>query len=352
MSTALKYKILSGDTYAAIASNLATCKGVTLADIEAANPEIPASSLQVGHVITVPAQGTRQPGLRYTILPEDSYWSISQGVAACVGVSAADIAGANPDTPASSLTVGQVITIPVATAQPAPAPPAPAPGPGPAPTPAPPPVGGANIGYWAKTWEHQTAPAGTTLGLAFSGWTDPNEAMPEAHNVYDRLVGNKYITFGGGNEKGAFTTDWLSKIDAEIQSGQLSAYQGIAYDVEEGDSGLSTAFRTSFATAKAKGLLVLVTISHSAPYGIHDAPTLMDSFFADPNIDFLSPQLYTAGNETANEWATTYGVTWDRYAGAKAKIIPSIVHASLYPEAQSTLATHGVTTAGYVVWAC
>ncbi|WP_413203571.1 LysM peptidoglycan-binding domain-containing protein [Rhodospirillum sp. A1_3_36] len=349
MSTALKYKILSGDTYAAIASNLATCKGVTLTDIEAANPETPASSLRVDQVITVPAKGTQQPGLRYTILPGDSYWSISQGVVASVGVSAEDIAKANPDTPASSLAIGQVISIPAAASHPAPAP---SPGPSPTPAPSPTAVGASNIGYWAKTWEHQTAPAGTTLGLAFSGWTDPNEAIPQAHAICGRLTGDKYITFGGGNEKGAFTKDWLSKIDSVIQSGQLSAYQGIAYDVEEGDSGLSAAFQTSFATAKAKGLFVLVTISHSAPYGIHDAPTLMESFFADPNIDFLSPQLYTRGNETANDWATTDGVTWNSYAKAKAKIIPSIVHASLYTEAQSTLATHGVSTAGYVVWAC
>ena len=43
---------------------------------------------------------------------------------------------------------------------------------------------------------------------------------------------------------------------------------GVVYDIEEGDSGLSAAFAESFAAVKAKGMSVLVTVSHSQPYAV------------------------------------------------------------------------------------
>jgi hypothetical protein len=113
---------------------------------------------------------------------------------------------------------------------------------------------------------------------------------------------------------------------------------------------LAAAFAQSFAAAKAKGLKVLVTISHSAPYGIGDAYPLMQSFFTNSNIDFLSPQLYTSGSELNNEYTTSGGVTWNMYAGARAKVIPSIVKANMYADAQTYFAQHGVTLAGFIQW--
>lgn len=280
---------------------------------------------------------TMTTAIKYTVQPGDSYWSIANNINDCAGVTAQDIESANPGVSASSLQVGQVINIPAT---------------GSKPQPAPQPVAAPNVGYWRRTWVSCTPPAGATMGLAFSGWTDPGTALSNSAPVVDGLVGVKYITLGGGNENGSFSAGSLGKIVAAINDGSFAAYKGIAFDVEEGDSGLAAAFQQAFAAAKAMGFKVLVTVSHSAPYGMADAKAVMSAFFQDGNIDFLSPQLYTSGSETANDWATTAGVTWEQYAGARAAIIPSIVNANLYPNAQQVLAGHGVTTQGYVVWAC
>ena len=87
----------------------------------------------------------------------------------------------------------------------------------------------------------------------------------------------------------------LANLDIAIKSRQLTGWDGISYNVEEGDSGLALAFAASFANAKANGLAVLVTVSHSQPYNVSDANALMISFFTDSNIDFLSPKLLTTG---------------------------------------------------------
>jgi len=96
---------------------------------------------------------------------------------------------------------------------------------------------------------------------------------------------------------------------------------------------------------------VLVTISHSAPYGIGDAGTLMRSFFGDGNIDIISPQLYTSGTEGSNDYTTSGGVAWSEYRGAKARIAPSIVRTSLYQSAHQYFQTQGINISGYVQWA-
>jgi LysM repeat protein len=336
MASILEYTVQAGDSFWQIAANLNACSGVSAAQLEAANPGIPATALQVGQTIAVPSPASSEVVLHYVVQPGDSYWQIATNLNACAGVTAQDIEDANPGVSSTGLSVGQVIHIPA--------------GGKPEPVPAP------NIGYWRREWVSScTPPGGATLGIAFSGLTDPTTALSRCAPVVGGLVGTRYLALGGGTDDGRFTARDLDNIATAITGGQLSAYEGIAYDIEGGDSGLASAFGQSFATAKAAGLMVLVTVSHTAPCSIADADTLMRAFFPDGNIDFLSPQLYTGGKETANDWAITSGsaITWDQYAAARAAIIPSIVSASLYPEAQSTFATaYGVTTQGYVVWSC
>ena len=77
---------------------------------------------------------------------------------------------------------------------------------------------------------------------------------------------------------------------------------------------------------------------------------LMHSFFADTNIDIMSPQLYTTGSESANDYDISHGVSWSEYANCRAAIIPSLVKAAYYDDAQQYFSSQGVTLAGYVQW--
>ncbi|MEJ2743664.1 MAG: hypothetical protein P8176_14625 [Gammaproteobacteria bacterium] len=211
------------------------------------------------------------------------------------------------------------------------------------------------MGYWYWTWDSaaHTCPENVTIGIAFSGWNDVNTAIQQSQQVINDLHGSKYISIGGGEENtGYFNAQNLTAFTQAISNGQLDGYEGIAYDIEGGDAGLGPLFAESFKAAKSQGFKVLVTVSHSAPYAISDADSLMQDFFADDNIDFLSPQLYTTGEETANDYDLTSGTstTWADYSTAKAAIIPSIVTDSLYDSAKSYFTAQGVALAGYIQW--
>jgi hypothetical protein len=206
-------------------------------------------------------------------------------------------------------------------------------------------------GYYWQTWETKyAAPSNTNMGIAFSGWVNMKPALSESSQVKEKLPGFQMFSIGGGNNNGYFTSSSLISLDAAISGGSLAGYDGIVYDIEKGDSGLTSNFAASFALAKSKGLMVVVTVSHSAPYGVDDGATLMRSFFSNPDIDYISPQLYTTGEETSNDYETSKGVSWSEYASAKAAIAPSIVIASLYEDAQQQFSTYGITTYGYIQW--
>lgn len=341
MST-LNYTILSGDTLNGIASGVNAATGVTYQEIESANPSKPANALQVGDVIAIPQPGGTQTAMRYTILSGDSYSAIANNINGAAGITADEIQAANPSVNASALQIGSVLVIP-ATASPADS------QSGSTSQPAQPTAAAQEIGYWCWTWSPGSAPTGCNTGIAFSGWTDVSTAVSQSNAVIDKLSGDKYICFGGGTSDGDMTAAGLTAITNAINDGSLNAWDGIAYDVEGGDSGLSDDFAQCFAAAKAKGFKVLVTVSHSCPYGIDDGPTLMSGFFADANIDILSPQLYTSGSESANDY-TWARVPWTDYANCKAAIAPSMVKASYYDDGVSYFATQGVTITGYVVW--
>lgn len=337
MSKALAYTVLPGDTLSAIAAGLNAAAGVSVAAIEAANPDIAPATMQVGARLAIPA---RQGGtaLTYTVHSGDTFSGIAAGLADCAGVTWQDIVAANPGLDPATLKIGQVIAIPATgTVIPVPDPLGPTPD-------------AAAIGIWHWTWSAScTPPAGCNLGIAFSGWTDPAKAIADSAKVRDGLPGAKYIAIGGGNENGAFDAASLQSVTAAIQAGQFHGWDGIAYDIEGGSGGLATLFTQSFAAAKAAGLKVLVTVSHSQPYDIPDAATLMKNFIADANIDYLSPQLYTTGKETGNDYSAI-GTPWKAYAAAHAIVVPSIVSAAMWSDAKAYFAGQGVTLGGFVQW--
>jgi hypothetical protein len=205
-------------------------------------------------------------------------------------------------------------------------------------------------GLWYWTWSQNVNPGSTNLGIAFSGWTDPAQAISDSNNVVNKLQGEKYISLGGGNDNGRWTGALVQKISSYCSQGLFNGYTGVAFDIEEGDAGLSDLFISCFRACKARGYKVLVTISHSTPYGVPDGAALMGAFFREAStIDYMSPQLYTSGAEGSNDFAAN-GVGWADYKPFSGKLIPSIVSANLYSSAQSYFAGLGIETVGYVQW--
>lgn len=101
----MTYTVVSGDTFSSIAQGL----GISVAAIEAANPGVSATNLQVGQILNVPAAAPDPIGsTKYTIKSGDTFWSISQAA----GISVAEIEAANPGVPATNLQVDQVINVP------------------------------------------------------------------------------------------------------------------------------------------------------------------------------------------------------------------------------------------------
>ena len=97
-------------------------------------------------------------------------------------------------------------------------------------------------------------------GIAFSGWTDPAKAVADSAKVVASLPGTKWISLGGGNANGAFpSVASVSAITSAINAGTFAGYSGIVFDIEEGTSGLASAFAQSFAAAKSKGFKVSST---------------------------------------------------------------------------------------------
>ncbi|CDF41072.1 unnamed protein product [Chondrus crispus] len=209
------------------------------------------------------------------------------------------------------------------------------------------------VGYYAWTWPYTPTPGlySATMSVAFSGFTNARTALDRSKKVYRTLKGDKYIAFGGGTEPGRFTRAGIASINAVISGGLLSGYSGIVYDVEAGDSGLRGDFARSFALAKSYDFSVVVTVSHSAPYGIEDAGTLMDSFLSSRNIDYISPQLYTGGTEFSNDYSISSGYGWYKYQNSYPRVVVSIVQARLYDDAFKYFRNIRIPLSGYIQWA-
>ncbi|WP_138506739.1 hypothetical protein, partial [Nostoc sp. PA-18-2419] len=66
-------------------------------------------------------------------------------------------------------------------------------------------------GYWDKTYSPSHPFDHSTLGIAFSGWAKPDQALSDSAKIKNRLVGHKYISLGGGDSdgNGSFTQEIL-----------------------------------------------------------------------------------------------------------------------------------------------
>lgn len=334
MNTALVYTIKSDDTLSRIANAISASAGVTAVNLVTVNPGVNPNHLQVGQHIKIPYLNDNSSTWIYTILEGDSFESIETGLSQCYGITYDDIEKNNSLTeiyvgkklyiPATNITGNNLFNL-SSTAK--------------------------NMGYWNWSWSKGVCPKNATMSIAFSGWADMKKYLENCHSMQSSLIGTKYLSLNG-NENSRFTRLTLTEITLAIQMGKLDSYDGVAYDVEEGDSGLADHFATCFKAAKDRGLKVLVTVSHSAPYGIDDADDLMQAFLTNDNIDILSPQLYITGEESTNNYQLTSNTktTWADYAKSKAVIVPSIITASLYNAAKNYFNEQGVELDGYIQW--
>lgn len=198
-------------------------------------------------------------------------------------------------------------------------------------------------------------PTDATFGIAFNGWADPVKAMSESTPVHDGLLGEKWIDAGGGNANGRWSADALSAWEQTIKNGDLSSWDGIVFDIEEcSSSGLAPNFESAFRTAKEANMKVLVTVSHSAPYGCGDPDVLMKAFFANDDVDILSPQLYTNGNEAQPSFDAGNMVSWDDWSSSKGRFVPSIGCNAIanggYDATKDFFTKYNLVPTGYIVW--
>ena len=201
------------------------------------------------------------------------------------------------------------------------------------------------VGYYSWNWG--TGSIGPAIypkvGIAFTGYVDVQTAIDGYNSLYcnycPKLSGENgpWITIGGGNDLGMYTKATLENVIRDINLIKKANYSGVVFDIEnvKGSSAeMIPLFRQAFARAKEWGLTTVVTTSHSAPTVTdtpQDAVDFQLSWINDTNIDIISPQLYTFGNETEPDWSPTWqctmpdGCEWWLYQNFKGIIAPSIV---------------------------
>merc|ERR1711881_697121 len=120
-------------------------------------------------------------------------------------------------------------------------------------------------------------------------------------------------------------------------------------------------FAAAFAAVKAACMTNAITVSHTAPYDTdtpQDATDFVTAFVKDANVDIISPQLYTSGNESQPDFAVTgncasAGCGWNLYRNMRSgmRLAPSIVNTSQYNAAKTHLKNNEqLDCSGYFVW--
>eukprot|EP00729_Bicosta_minor_P004956 gene4956-4683_t len=219
------------------------------------------------------------------------------------------------------------------------------------------------IGYYSWNWgTGSEGSKGATDAVAFTGLVDVATAISGYPRTGSHpwccppLKGTAWISLGGGNAAGQFTATNLQAATTVNSTNAIKAagYGGVMFDAEEviGDAAsVVGAFKAAFAACKSAGLKVGVTTSHSAPYAT-DTPevavALVKAWAVDPNVDVLSPQLYSSGQESSPEFDETSackvaGCTWDLYKPFKGVFAPSIVDASQLSAVQTYFAGNNLS---------
>ncbi len=203
-------------------------------------------------------------------------------------------------------------------------------------------------GYYKFAWEGTSVPLGDwDFGIWFGGEV-PKLAIDQNINKAKFLNGNKkLLNLGGGDPKtGSWNLSDFDYINSKLSAIKSAGWDGLCFDVEicPPDISFVEAFKNCFAKCKKAGLIVFVTMSHLVPYacktGAGQGTDLVNASIADPNVDYISPQLYTKGDEL--EASDLSG-----FASVKHKMLPSIPTESDWVDFDKKV---NLVCPGYIIW--
>ena len=205
-------------------------------------------------------------------------------------------------------------------------------------------------GYYLMSWKSATAPAGDwDFGVWFGGET-PLIAIDNNIRLAKKITtGKKILDLGGGIETGIWNkTSDLDYVISRLSDIKAANWDGLCFDVEVCTANINfiDAFKKCFASCKASGLLVIVTTSGIKPYacttGSGQGSDLMNAWILDPNIDYISPQLYGGDGKTLETQSLSL------FKDIQQKILPSIPYDSDWD--RLTMDNININPGGYIIW--
>jgi hypothetical protein len=206
-------------------------------------------------------------------------------------------------------------------------------------------------GYWLWSWKEGKGSFNPStkcdIGILFSG-ERPADAIVNNIGKVDSLTNArlKFLNLGGGGSSGMWQLSDFDYVNKNLKNIYNYGWDGICFDVEVCTPNVSfiKPFADCFAKCHAAKLKVLITISHTNPYacqsGKGQGTELVNSWITDTNVDFISPQLYSADGETI------YKSDLSMFANAHAKIVPSIP----FEKDWSRIQDLGIVPFGYIAW--
>lgn len=204
-------------------------------------------------------------------------------------------------------------------------------------------------GFYDKTYDTGiTPPSDTNVMVSFCGAFPNNPTYPTCSDGPINKAANNWASYGGGNDAGSWSDANIESVIGFIPTITTLGYTGVVLDIEQSSEVISIArWNELYSAIKDANLVLCVTTSHFQPYGIlENAAELVSDWLQSTLIDYLSPQLYTSGNQKANSWQDFNSA----YKTSVPKVIPSIVQSTYYATVPVTVTSQLPNAVGYIQW--
>jgi hypothetical protein len=206
-------------------------------------------------------------------------------------------------------------------------------------------------GYFLMSWKpNNTAPDGDwDFGVWFGGETPKSAIEINLKQSYKITSGKKILNLGGGLDTGKWSDpSELEYVVSRLSDIKSNGWDGLCFDVEVCVPNVDfiKAFQDCFAACKRNGLMVIVTMSHTLPYdcqtGTGQGVDLVNSWINDDNIDYISPQLYSAGDKMELSDLSIF-------KNIQNKIIPAIPYETDWDTLKNSSFIN-INPKGYIIW--